>query len=418
MARPRKSTGTDDSAPDLATVRQAAERLAGAVLRTPTIAAPALSAALGLDVALKLEILQRTGSFKERGALNKLTVLSRAQASAGVIAASAGNHAQGLAYHAQRLGVPATIVMPEATPFVKVERTAAYGARVILTGADFSDTETAAAARADAERLTVVHPYDDHAVIAGQGTIALEMLGDRPDLEVLVVPIGGGGLIAGIALAAKALLPSIRVVGVEVDSYPAMAAARAGTTPRFGGATLAEGIAVRRPGRLTLPLVERYVDDIVLVSEARIEEAIGLLVDSQNLVVEGAGAAGIAALLDQPDRFRGRRVATVLCGANIDRRVLSSILMRGMVRDGRLIRLRAEIGDTPGMLARLTRVIGDAAGNIVEITHQRLFLDVPVKSAEVDVVVETRSRAHIEEILAALANAGIAVRLLGTGVRD
>jgi threonine dehydratase len=418
MARSRKTTGADDAAPDLATVRQAAERLAGAVLRTPTIAAPALSAALGLDVALKLEILQRTGSFKERGALNKLTGLSRAEATAGVIAASAGNHAQGLAYHAQRLGVPATIVMPEATPFVKVERTATYGARVILTGADFSDTETAAAARADAERLTVVHPYDDYAVIAGQGTIALEMLDDRPDLEVLVVPIGGGGLIAGIALAAKALLPSIRVIGVEVDSYPAMAAARARTTPRFGGATLAEGIAVRRPGRLTLPLVERYVDDIVLVSEARIEEAIGLLVDSQNLVVEGAGAAGVAALLDQPDRFRGRRVATVLCGANIDRRVLSSILMRGMVRDGRLIRLRAEIGDTPGMLARLTRVIGEAAGNIVEITHQRLFLDVPVKSAEVDVVVETRSRAHIEEILAALAKAGIAVRLLGTGVRD
>jgi threonine dehydratase len=244
------------------------------------------------------------------------------------------------------------------------------------------------------------------------------MLEDRPDLETLIVPIGGGGLISGIAIAAKALKPKIAIIGVEVDSYPAMAAARRGTVARFGGATLAEGIAVKRPGRLTLPLVERHVDDILLVSEARIEEAIELLIDSQNLVVEGAGAAGVAALLDQPERFRGQRVGTVLCGANIDRRVLSSILMRGMVRDGRLIRLRAEIGDMPGALARLTRVIGDAAGNIVEITHQRLFLDVPVKSAEVDVIVETRSRAHIEEIMSALAGAGITVRLLGSSMRE
>jgi len=415
MARVRATAA--ESVPDLAEIRRAADRIADAVLRTPTVAAPALGAALGLDVALKLEILQRTGSFKERGALNKLTGLSRDQAKAGVIAASAGNHAQGLAYHAKRLGVPATIVMPAQTPFVKVERTAAFGARVLLVGDDFSATEIATTERAKAERLTVVHPYDDYAVIAGQGTIALELLADRPDLEILVVPIGGGGLISGIALAAKALKPSIQVIGVEVDSYPAMAAARNGTTPRFGGATLAEGIAVKRPGRLTLPLVERLVDDILLVSEARIEEAIELLIDSQNLVVEGAGAAGVAALIDQPARFRGRRVATVLCGANIDRRVLASILMRGMVRDGRLIRLRAEIGDTPGMLARLARVIGDAAGNIVEITHQRLILDVPVKSAEVDVIVETRSRSHIEEILTALSAAGIAVRLLGVGER-
>jgi threonine dehydratase len=415
MARVRATAA--ETVPDLAEIRRAADRIADAVLRTPTVAASALAAALGLDIALKLEILQRTGSFKERGALNKLTGLSRDQAKAGVIAASAGNHAQGLAYHAQRLGVPATIVMPAQTPFVKVERTAAFGARVLLIGDDFSATEIAAAERAKAERLTVVHPYDDYAVIAGQGTIALELLADRPDLEILVVPIGGGGLIAGIALAAKALKPSIQVIGVEVDSYPAMAAARNGTTPRFGGTTLAEGIAVKRPGRLTLPLVERLVDDILLVSEPRIEEAIELLIDSQNLVVEGAGAAGVAALIDQPVRFRGRRVATVLCGANIDRRVLASILMRGMVRDGRLIRLRAEIGDTPGMLARLARVIGDAAGNIVEITHQRLFLDVPVRSAEVDVIVETRSRSHIEEILTALSAAGITVRLLGVGER-
>ena len=416
MARARTRPGSRSV--DLDAVRRAAARLLGAVLRTPTVAAPALGAALGLDVALKLEILQRTGSFKERGALNKLLDLTRAEAKAGVIAASAGNHAQGLAYHAQRLKIPATIVMPEATPFVKVERTAAFGARVLLKGADFSATERLAAARAKADGLTVVHPYDDAAVIAGQGTIALEMLADMPALDTLVVPIGGGGLISGIALAAKALNPTLRVIGVQVAAYAPVAAALKGRTARCGGATLAEGIAVTRPGALTLALIKRHVDDVVVVSEERIEQAIELLLDTQNLVVEGAGAAGVAALIDQTRRFRGRRVGTVLCGANIDRRVLASVLMRGMVRDRRLIRLRAEIGDTPGMLARLARVIGDAAGNIVEITHQRLFLDVPVKSAEVDVIVETRSRAHVDLILAALARAGIPARLMGVGVRD
>jgi threonine dehydratase len=403
---------------DLAAVRAAATRIAGAVLRTPTVAAPALNAALRLDVTLKLETVQRTGSFKERGALNKLLQLTPREAKAGVIATSAGNHAQGLAYHAQRLGIPATIVMPEATPFVKVERTTAFGARVLLEGADLSASERAAAARARREGLSIVHPYDDDAVIAGQGTIALELLKDAPDLDVLVVPIGGGGLIGGIALAAKALKPGIQVIGVEAAAYPSMRAALRGRTPRFGSATLAEGIAVKRPGKRTLPLVKRLVDDILLVPEERLEQAIQLLVDHENLVVEGAGAAGVAALLDQPGRFRGRRVGTVLCGANIDRRLLSSILMRGLARDGRLIRLRAQIGDSPGMLAKLTRVIGDAGGNIVEITHQRLFLDVPVKSAEVDVIVETRGRAHIAQIRKALAAAMIAVELLGTSMRD
>src|SRR5579871_1079366 len=248
---------------DLSAVRAAAARIAGAVLRTPTVAAPALGAALGLDVALKLEILQRTGSFKERGALNKLAGLTRAEAKTGVIAASAGNHAQGLAYHARRLKIPATIVMPEATPFVKVERTAAFGARVLLTGEDFSATERVAAARAKADGLTVVHPYDDAAVIAGQGTIALEMLADMPALDTLVVPIGGGGLISGIALTAKALHPTLRVIGVQVAAYAAVAAALKGTKPRLGGATLAEGIAVKRPGKLTLALIKRWVDDVM-----------------------------------------------------------------------------------------------------------------------------------------------------------
>jgi len=331
---------------------------------------------------------------------------------------SAGNHAQGVAYHARRLGIPASIVMPVGTPMVKIENTRRHGAETIISGKTLEEAAGFARTHGKAEGLTMIHPYDDPLIIAGQGTIALEMLADAPQLDTLVVPIGGGGLISGIAIAAKALKPAIRIVGVEVESYPAVFAARAGQAPRFGGSTLAEGIAVKHPGALTLPLIAQHVDEVVLVSEDRIEEAIELLVDRQNLVVEGAGAAGVAALLDKPDSFRGKRVGTVLCGANIDRRLLASILMRGLVRGGRLIRLRAEIGDVPGMLARIARVIGETAGNIVEIIHQRLFLDVPAKSVEVDVVVETRSRAHIEEILAALADAGVSVRLLGGSERD
>jgi threonine dehydratase len=399
-------------------VRAAAAVLEGAVLRTPTIPSPALSALAGTAVALKLETLHPTGSFKERGACVKLASLGARERKAGVVAMSAGNHAQGVAYHARRLGIPATIVMPETTPFTKVARTESLGARVILRGAGLSETRKAAAAIAERERLTVVHPYDDVGVIAGQGTCGLEMLADLPDLDVVVVPIGGGGLISGIAVAAKALKPGISVIGVEVAAYASMRYALGRGPIPAGGETLAEGIAVKEPGRLTRAIVRELVDDILIVDEAAIEGAIGTLVESQRLVVEGAGAASLAALLAEPKRFRRKSVGLVVSGGNIDSRLLASILMRGLVRTGRIVRLRAEITDQPGVLAKLTRVIGEHGGNIVEIYHQRLFYDVSVKLAEVDVVVETRNASHVGELIVALGNAGFPTRLLSSTAID
>jgi threonine dehydratase len=401
--------------PTMDDVEAAARRLGDQVLRTPLVRAAALEPLVGTALWLKLETQQRTGSFKERGALNKLLRLDR---SAGVVTSSAGNHAQALACHAQRLGIPATIVMPAATPFVKVDRTAAFGARVVLHGADLSEAEQEANRLAAAEGLVMVHPYDDADVIAGQGTIGLEMLADRPDLDVLIVPIGGGGLVSGIALAARALKPSIEIVGVQVESYAAMLAAVEGSERPLGGSTLAEGIAVKRPGTLTRAVIAATVDAIVTVPEARIEEAVQQLAERQNLVAEGAGAAGVAALLAYPGRWAGRSVGTVLCGGNIDQRLIASILMRGLVRGGRLIRLRAELPDLPGQLARLADRIGGAGGNIVEITHQRLFLDVPAKAVEVDIAVEARGPAHAAEIVEQLRQAGIVVRVLEERERD
>jgi threonine dehydratase len=398
----------------LADIRAAAATIHGEVLRTPAIAAPALSALTGTALVLKLETLHPTGSFKERGALNKLKSLSPEQRAAGVIAMSAGNHAQGVAYHARRLGIPATIVMPEGTPFTKVERTAAHGATVVLRGAGLAEAREEAATIAAARGLTFVHPYDDPAIIAGQGTVALELLADHPDLDVIIVPIGGGGLISGVAVAAKGLSPSIEIVGVEASLYPSMRQALSGGAPPEprGGQTIAEGIAVKEPGILTRAICTALVSDIILVEESAIERAIEMLLDDQKLVVEGAGAAGLAALLSVPERFRGRKVALVLCGGNIDARLLSSILMRGLVRAGKLVRLRVELSDSPGILSKITRIIGDKGGNIVEITHQRLFYDVSVKLAEVDAVVETRNRSHVGEIVAALDEAGFRTRLL------
>ncbi len=399
----------------LADIRGAAATIAGEVLRTPAVAAPALSALTGAEIVLKLETLHPTGSFKERGALNKLKSLSPEQRSAGVIAMSAGNHAQGVAYHARRLGIPATIVMPEGTPFTKIERTEAFGATVVLSGQGLSEARRAADLIAAERGLTFVHPYDDAAIIAGQGTIALELLTDFPDLETIIVPIGGGGLISGIAVAAKALNPAIELVGVEAALYPSMLHAVRGapsSAPPAGGQTIAEGIAVKEPGKLTRAIVKALVADIVLVEESVLERAIDMLLDIEKLVVEGAGAASLAALLAYPERFRGRRVALILCGGNIDARVLSSILMRGLVRGGRMVRLRAEISDSPGALARITRIIGERGGNIVEIYHQRLFYDVPVKLAELDVVVETRNARHVGEIIAAMNEGGFPTRLL------
>jgi threonine dehydratase len=395
-------------------VRAAAAAIAGAVLRTPSVAAPALGDLVGADLVLKLETLHPTGSFKERGALNKLLSLDAAQRRAGVIALSAGNHAQGVAYHARRLGIPATIVMPADTPFTKVERTEACGARVMLRGATLTEARHAADEIARMERLTPIHPYDDAKVIAGQGTVALELLADHPELDTLLVPVGGGGLISGIAVAAKMLKPGIGIVGVECALYSSMLHALGRCPPAAGGTTLAEGIAVKEPGALTRPIVEALVDDILLVDETSLERAVAILLDLGKLVVEGAGAAPLAALLSAPARFRGKRVGLVLSGGNIDARLLASILQRQLVRAGRLVRLRIEISDMPGALAKIAAIIGEHGGNIVEIYHQRLFQDVPVKLAEVDAVLETRNPRHVGELIAAMTEAGFRARLLSS----
>jgi threonine dehydratase len=404
---------------DIGDIRAAAAAIAGAVLRTPAVAAPALDRLTGAAIVLKLETLQPTGSFKERGALTKLLSLDEAQRRSGVIAMSAGNHAQGVAYHARRLGIPAVIVMPEGTPFTKVERTEAYGARIVLRGAGLAEARAAADEIARAEGLTLIHPYDDAKIIAGQGTIGLELLGDFPDLDVIVAPIGGGGLISGIALAAKTLKPGITVIGVQCTLYGAMAHVLGHCPAPLGGTTLADGIAVKEPGLLARGMIAQLVDDIILVGESALERAVALLLDSERIVVEGAGAAPLAALLDHADRFRGRRVGLVLSGGNIDARLLASILQRELVRAGRLVRLRIEISDVPGALAKIAGIIGEKGGNIVEIHHQRLFHDVPVKLAEVDAVVETRNRAHGGEVMTALGTAGFPTRLLSsTAVND
>jgi threonine dehydratase len=398
----------------IADIRKAAALIAGAVARTPTTAAPALSELAAAEIYLKLESLHRTGSFKERGALNKLATFSPAQRRAGVVAMSAGNHAQGVAYHAQRLGIPATIVMPEGTPFTKIDRTEAFGATVVLTGSSLAAARQAAQTLADERGLIFVHPYDDPAVIAGQGTIALELLADQPDLDLIVVPIGGGGLISGMAVAAKALAPRIEIIGVQAALYPSMYRLMRGADPgpAAEAATLAEGIAVKEPGRLTRRIVEELVCDILLVDEAMLESAVEILLERQKLIVEGAGACGVAAVLAAPERFAGKRVGIVISGGNIDGRLLASILMRGLVREGRLVRLRAELPDIPGALSRVSGIIGKHAGNIVEVHHQRLFHDTSVKRAELDVVVETQNRRHVEVLIAALNHAGFPTRLL------
>ena len=398
----------------LADIRAAADAIAGAVLRTPTVAAPALSELSGAEIVLKLETLHPTGSFKERGALNKLLSLDPAQRAAGVIAMSAGNHAQGVAYHARRLGIPATIVMPAETPFTKVERTEACGARVLLRGTGLAEARLAADAIARAEGLTLIHPYDDPKVIAGQGTVALELLADHPQIDVLIAPVGGGGLISGIAVAAKAMLPSITVIGVQCALYAAMLHLLGRGPVPLGGTTLAEGIAVKEPGALTRPIIETLVDDILLADEVALERAVATLVEVEKLVVEGAGAAPLAALIAEAARFRGKRVGLILSGGNIDARLLASILQRQLVRAGRLVRLRIEVSDMPGALAEIAAIIAEKGGNIVEIYHQRLFQDVPVKLAEVDAVLETRNPRHVGELVAALTDAGFPARLLSS----
>jgi threonine dehydratase len=399
------------------TIREAARALEGAVVRTPTVQSRTLSQLTGAEVFLKLENLQYTASFKDRGALVKLLGLPREQRSAGVVAASAGNHAQGVAYHAERLGIPATIVMPVHTPFIKVVRTREFGAKVVLHGEGVAEAAAHALELAAAHGYTFIHPYDDPRIIAGQGTVALEMLADRPDLDILVVPVGGGGLLAGCAIAARALRPEIKIYGVEAELYPSMRRAIRGEAPAAGGPTvapptIAEGIAVKEPGKLTRPVIERLVEDILLVDEPTLERGVQMLIEIEKTVAEGAGAAALAAVLANANLFAGRRVGLIVSGGNIDTRLLAQVLMRGMARDGRIARLRVEITDAPGTLAKVAGCIAEAGGNIVEIYHQRMFSDVSVKRADLDAVVETRDGAHLKEIIQRLQGAGLAVRQL------
>lgn len=387
-------------------IREAAGLLDGQIVRTPTLHSRTLSDIAGCGIWLKFENLQYTASFKDRGAYVKLASLDDAARKAGVIAASAGNHAQGVAYHARRLGIPATIVMPWQTPFNKVRQTEHFGARIVLHGADLAESYDHAQDIAPREGLTVVHPYDDPRIIAGQGTAAIEMLDDAPDLDALVVPIGGGGLIGGMALMAAEMKPGIEIFGAEAALYPAMKQCLAGEDIRTGGTTIAEGIAVKRPGEITREIVRRYVSDILLVDEPALEGAVLMLLEIEKSVVEGAGAAALAAVLHNRARFAGRNVGVVVSGGNIDSRVLSAILMRGLVREGRLVRLRIDIQDQPGVLGSVARLIGEAGGNIVEVYHQRLFHNVPLKQAELDVVLETRDADHVVAVLKTLCDAG------------
>jgi len=392
-------------------VRAAAEALRGSVVETPCVHSRVLSELTGAEVVLKFENLQFTASFKERGALVKLLSLGAEERHAGVIAMSAGNHAQAVAYHAQRLGIFAVIVMPRFTPTNKVEHTRAFGAEVILAGESFDDAAELARRLADERGLTLVHPYDDPRVIAGQGTVALEMLAAFPDLEVLLVPVGGGGLIAGNAVAAQGVRPDIDIVGVEMERFPALWSALRGVPPRFGLSTLAEGIAVKQPGRLTLPIVRERVRELLLVDEADIERAVLLLLEVEKTVTEGAGAAGLAALLRHRERFAGRRVGLILSGGNIDLPVLSLIIQRGLVLSGRLVRLRVALRDVPGALAEVMGIVGSSRANIVHIDHQRTFTELPLEQAAVIITLETRGHLHIQELLENLRSAGYAVDL-------
>jgi threonine dehydratase len=390
----------------LAEIEAARRTIAGHVLRTPILPAPPLSALTGADVFVKYENLQVTNSFKERGACVKLAALSSEERRRGVIAMSAGNHAQAVAYHARRLAIPATIVMPVTAPFVKVKATEALGATVILDGETVADAQARAEVIASEQNLVWVHPYDDPYVISGQGTIALEMLEEVPDLDTLIVPIGGGGLIAGCAIAARAKNPSITVVGVESALYPSMWNAIRGENKPCGGATLAEGIAVKNVGKLTLPVVRKLVSDIVLVDEALIERAVNAFLTLQKTMAEGAGAAGLAAMLAEPQRFRGRKIGLILCGGNIDPRILASIMVRELERADRIVAFRLTIPDRPGILGQIATRLGQFGANILSVDHHRLFLDVPAKGAKLDVTMETRDARHAEEIFRALAAYG------------
>jgi threonine dehydratase len=393
----------------LGDIEAAANVLAGSVRQTSFDRSRTLSDILGADIWLKFENLQFTATFKERGALNRLSALSADERRRGVIAVSAGNHAQGVAYHAARLSIPATIFVPLGTPTVKIENTRRHGATVIEAGATLEDATLLAADYGRAQQLTFIHPYDDPMIIAGQGTIALEMLAAVPDLDVLLIPIGGGGLISGIAVAAKTLKPDIEIIGVQAVLYPSMYNLIAGQQLPMRGDTLAEGIAVKAPGRITSEIVRALVDDIVLVTEQQIEQALSLLITIEKTVTEGAGAAGLAAVLANEERFKGRKLGLVLSGGNIDTRLLSGVLTRQLAREGRLSRLRFDIVDRPGQLATIVAILSKSGANIVEVSHQRIFTDLPAKAVVLEVVIETRDRSHLEATIATLKEAHVDV---------
>lgn len=396
----------------LADIQAAAARIAGSVVRTPTLHSQTLSQLTGANVWLKFENHQFTAAYKERGALNTLLQMSAEARAKGVIAASAGNHAQGLAYHGQRLGIPVTIVMPKPTPTVKVTQTEGHGATVILEGETF-DAAYAHARQLEAERgLTFVHPFDQPQIIAGQGTVALEMLADAPSIETLVIPIGGGGLFSGMGAAARGLKPGVELVGVQAELYPSMYAAVKHVDLPCEGDTLAEGIAVKQPGELTARFVEALADDILLVSERDLERSVSLLLQIEKTVVEGAGAAGLAALLAHPDRFAGREVGIVLCGGNIDTRLLANVLLRDLARSGRLARLRVRLQDRPGALFNVARIFHEQQVNIIEVYHQRVFTTLPAKGLITDIECETRDRAHLDRLIDALRAAHYEVSLV------
>jgi threonine dehydratase len=401
-----------------ADIEDARRVIAGAVLRTPMLPAPRLSALTGAQVFVKYENLQVTNSFKDRGALVKLSSLSEAERARGVIAMSAGNHAQSVAYHAARLGIPATIVMPITTPFVKVAATRSHGAKVVLDGQTLTESQARCEAIQAERGLTLVHPYDDVRVMAGQGTIALEMLEEAPDLDVLVIPIGGGGLISGNAVAAKAVNPKIEIVGCEALLYPSVWNALEHGNRPIGGPTLAEGIAVKNVGKLTLPVIRELVSDVILVDEAHLERAVNAYVTLQKTMAEGAGAAGLAAMLAEPARFAGKKVGLILCGGNIDPRILASIMVRELERESRIVSFRLAIPDQPGVLGLIATRLGELGANILEVEHRRLLLDVPAKGAKLDVTIETRDATHAAEIMAAMEADGYQPVRLGSGAKD
>ena len=395
--------------PTIEDIRAAAERIKGSVIRTPMLISQTLSEIIGAEVWLKFENLQFTAAYKERGALNKLLQLSDEERSRGVIAASAGNHAQAVAYHAKRLGIPAVIVMPEPTPTVKVTQTAGHGATVILHGDMFDDAYAKARELSQEKGYTFVHPFDDPKIIAGAGTLGIEMLDDAPDLDAIVIPIGGGGLMSGVSIAARSIKPDIEMIGVEAELYPSMKCAIEGCFMPLGGDTLAEGIAVKHPGELTSRILKDLANEVMLVSERDLERAVAMLVGIEKTVVEGAGAAGLAAILANPERFKGKKVATILCGGNIDTHLLANVLVRDLVRQGRVARLHVAAHDQPGALAAITRHVYEAGVNVIEINHSRIFTTLPAKDTMIEVECEARDPESIDDVVKRLEAAGFRV---------